>query len=259
MWGNDSKQLTSIKVEDPFSDAHLKEYKIWWRENVIPDSEAHLVRAISCDGEEKIGVACGADPNQKRPGGQKADGTTVSRGFGWFMGSCMETGAILDIEEMEEPEGNGVLFRLMKRVLPIYTSTILVQLDRMCQADRTILKSRELLRLFCHVKHLVVDKYHAQGHADSCSCNPWVHDDLWDAQEEFNTSISEQVFSWFRGYTKLLNTMFPNTHRFYVFYYAKLHNFLVMSGDVEHLNEHKVQRPPKTKASRSYNCTTRLR
>lgn len=53
-----------------------------------------------------------------------------------------------------------------------------------------------------------------------------------------NTSISEQVFSWFRGHATTLNTSLPSTHRFLVLVYAKRHNKLILDGQATYLNPH---------------------
>jgi len=50
-----------------------------------------------------------------------------------------------------------------------------------------------------------------------------------------NTSVAEQVFSWFRGYAKSFNSMGSLHHKFLVLQHIRRHNAMIDSGDNKHL------------------------
>ena len=69
------------------------------------------------------------------------------------------------------------------------------------------------------------------------------------------TSISEQVFSWFRHYARTLNEMRPDRHKLFVLHLCKMHNKLIESGDTSHLNEFSVRKASaKKRPSSAYGC-----
>ena len=73
-------------------------------------------------------------------------------------------------------------------------------------------------------------------------CNPDIHRRLKMRLKGMNTSVAEQVFSWFPGYAQVLNELRPERHNFLVLYYCRRHDMLVEQGRTEHVN------PSSTKA-----------
>ncbi len=67
-----------------------------------------------------------------------------------------------------------------------------------------------------------------------------------------NTSICEQVFSWFRGYAPICNEMRTNRHKFLLFYFAKRHNMALLHGSARYLRP--VPNEKKKKPSVPYGC-----
>ena len=87
-----------------------------------------------------------------------------------------------------------------------------------------------------------------QGHCDACKCSPLNHPHLAKRVAKVNTSISEQIFAWFRGYSVTFNTMNPNVQRFYVLIYARKHNAMQQIGHTEHLNPFSAHKQAMKKA-----------
>ena len=77
-----------------------------------------------------------------------------------------------------------------------------------------------------------------------------------------NTSRSEQVFSWFRGYARSFNSLRPNRHKLLVLYYSRLHNAMIEAGDAHHLNAYSPQgrgKSAKCVAKKGYACAMKKR
>lgn len=160
---------------------------------------------------------------------------------GWFMAMNPADGKILIIEEMFEPEDNKVALRTIQSVLSHYKNVNATE--------------------FKHVKYWIVDKFHAKGHVNSCPCSPHHIHCLKLRVKHVNASISEQVFSWFRGYSHTFNSMARKAQRFYVHLFAKKHNSMIRSGLPNYLNKFAAEKKTriikkvyKKPSSFSYAC-----
>lgn len=230
--------LLNIEIDHPITDAYVREYSAWWHSTVVSKADSRKVIAVSCDGEQKVAVKCAAGEIAKRGAGRpRSDGSMPNRGHGWFMAADADTGMILGIAEMKNPESNKTYLDMMtKTIFPKYKNVKVGIYDRMCRVLPEIKRTVNLKKAFQKMTVKTTDKMHGFHHSDDCPCSPWNHDRLWNALDELNSAISEQVFSWFRNYTTTFNTMSPTHQRFYTLYYAKRHNIQVITGDVEHLN-----------------------
>ena len=50
-----------------------------------------------------------------------------------------------------------------------------------------------------------------------------------------NTQAAEQTFSWFKGYSRILNEMSPLRHKSMVLYFCKLHNQCIAERRADYL------------------------
>ncbi|CAE8688578.1 unnamed protein product, partial [Polarella glacialis] len=259
MWGMSTVRAdaTMMIVDDPITAEAVAEYDIWWHRHVMGPRQKSKVKALAVDGEGKVAVKCASGEEPPPRAGRPFENKEKRRiGNGWFMASEPDTGLIIGICEMKNPENNATLFDLMKKILPGYRNVDLLLYDRMCKCVDEIQRTPALQNLLRQVKFKSVDKWHGWCHSDGCKCSPWNHERLWRRLGDVNSSVAEQVFSWFRNYTTTLNTMSPVTHRFYVLYYAKLHNVLMLNGDTDHL----PPRPWNKNESGpvSYTCKTKV-
>ena len=126
-----------------------------------------------------------------------------------------------------------LLFAPSNHVLSHYKNVIAIIYDRMCSCLPGVQKISE----FKQVKYWIVDKFHAKGHVNSCPCSPLHVHCLKLRVKHVNASISEQVFSWFRGYSHTFNSMARKAQRFYVHLFAKKHNSMIRSGLPNYLNK----------------------
>ena len=99
------------------------------------------------------------------------------------------------------------------------------------------------------------DWWHGFGHSDNCPCNPWEVEELNHRICDVNTSIAEQVFSWFRRYASTLNELRPLRHRFICLLFAAMHNDALGRDEARYINFHSfVHKPPK-KVDSHYGCS----
>lgn len=229
------------RAEDsPLSDQFLRNYATWWQLNVMKPVGRKKVLEIVMDGHEKIATKCGSDV-PKKDGRPRKSGAVRHYNNGWFMAMNPADGKILIIEEMFKPEDNKVALRTIQSVLSHYKNVNATE--------------------FKHVKYWIVDKFHAKGHVNSCPCSPLHVHCLKLRVKHVNASISEQVFSWFRGYSHTFNSMARKAQRFYVHLFAKKHNSMIRSGLPNYLNKFAAKKKTriikkvyKKPSSSSYAC-----
>ena len=233
----------SILIDDPLSSRLLQEYDTWWHEQAIPDMITHKVTTVAMDGHVKIATKC-CDAPPSRGGRPRKDGHIKLSHNGWFMITDPDTGIILAVSEMREPENNDIALTTLCRTTGVHAHIDCVVYDRAC----SLLPAAQRMEDLNQVRYWAVDKFHAKGHCESCKCSPYNHVRLSRLLSNVNTSISEQIFSWFRGYASTMNTMNARTHRFYVLVYAKRHNELVIQNEAFHLNPHSAHKKTMKKA-----------
>ena len=133
---------------------------------------------------------------------------------------------------MRDPENSDVALDLVKELLPQYPKVDCVLYDRAC----SILKKASSSTSLKSIKYWCVDKFHAKGHCGRCKCSPLVVPRIDRRLKKVNTSIAEQVFSWFRGYSATFNSMSADHQRFYVKAYSRRHNHMQKLKDLHDLN-----------------------
>ena len=146
----------------------------------------------------------------------------------------------------------------LEKVIDTYDKVDAFGLDRNCKFAPKA-KSRPKLK---RIKYWFIDKFHAQKHSKDCPCNPYYIPRIMKRLKGVNTSTSEQVWSWFRGYVTTLNHMNSRRHRFLVLHYVRRHNDLIKRGDTSHLYPFAAAKKAKAsskKASTSYHCTKKTK
>ena len=127
--------------------------------------------------------------------------------------------------------------------------------DRNCSTEPQLKKDPALKQ----IKFYAIDKFHAKKHKDTCLCNPHVVTRLKRRLARVNTSVSEQVFSWFRGYSRTLNEMKASRHHFLVLYYCAKHNKHIDAGSAKYLNAYSHLNRSKQKQSTPYSCSMKVK
>ena len=224
MWATRPKRermalRNAIRIDNPLGPAFLADYEEWWHSEAIPDMLPTRITSVAMDGHEKIATRCSEAPPARR-GRPRKDGTVKLSNNGWFMLMDPGTGCIIGIAEMKEPENGKIALAALQRAVNQHPSINCVIYDRMCVLLAKATANEDL----AGIGYWCVDKFHARGHTDSCPCSPHVHLRLKRRMKDHNSSICEQVFSWFRGYASTLNTASGEGHRFLVLVYAKRHN-----------------------------------
>ena len=228
----------------------------------FPPADPSSVDIVSLDGHEKVTVkVCRTEdiptkrtgkPRKNRKGKRNKPYTC-----GWFMATDPKTGCVLGVEEQKQPENNQVKKKVLKKMLHRYSQydkLDAVLHDRNC----SLMTECERTKEFPQIKYWIIDKWHGAKHKRSCKCRPQSHPRLARRIKGINTSVSEQVFSWFRNYSRTMNEMRSDRHRLFVLHYCKMHNELIRAGDRSHLNEfavrNKTVKALQKRASRPYAC-----
>ena len=215
----------------------------WLHQTIYPPTDPTKVDTLVCDGHEKVGVKlcteekkhlrAGRSSKQKRAN-QGGNGKRVKRSrYGWFMVAEPRSGRILSVSQMNAPENNAIVFESIEKIIEVYPKAKTMVIDKACKVEGQGRKRVKLRQLTTWA----VDKFHAKkGHTKKCSCNPYSHPSIMRKLRGVNTSVCEQIFSWFRNYKGSFNTMTRFRHCFIVLYYVRRHNALVAAGDTIHLN-----------------------
>ena len=103
------------------------------------------------------------------------------------------------------------------------------------------------------IKYYCIDEWRGKKHNRSCKCSSKSSVSIQRRLKGVNTSISEQVFAWFRNYARILNHMSSNHHHFLVLLFCRRHNMLVDRMHVDHLCPFGLHK--KAKISKQYSCT----
>ena len=234
-----------IIIGNEISEATLRAYEHHLQRTCFLHPRPSTVHEIVADGHAKVHVKC--DNVLRHSGKPKADKRIKPYGHGWFMLVHPKNLRILWARAMEAPEGNDILETALRETLPKYPKADGVVVDRAC----SFLPCACRIKAFNQVKYWSVDLFHAHGHTKDCPCNPLYRRRLKSRFESVNTSACEQVFSWFRGYARVLNEATPSRHAFKVLYFCKLHNQAVDAKDTSYLNPY--SRSAK-KGKRPYQC-----
>lgn len=222
----------------------VEKYSAYLHDVIFPGSTPSDVREIAMDGHEKVLMRCEHAP--KRGGRPRSVGQPLKFTNGWFMLVNPKDSRILGVTPQLNPENNATKLAILRRTIGHYPRVNCLIHDRICSFVGEAGKHKEL----SGVKYFCVDMWHGAKHSDACKCNPHVHLRLKRRLRGVNSSVSEQVFSWFRNYARILNDMRPVVHKFLVLVFCKLHNELIAKGDKDHLNLHRASAP----AGGSYAC-----
>ena len=169
--------------------------------------------------------------------------TKTNKEHGWFMG-VDSNGTILGCKPMVTAENNAIVTETLGAIKQYNPKIQTVIYDRACKMVNSPLGPPEE---YCWV----VDKFHGRKHTIGCACNPWTSNALWGAISNTNSSIAEQVFSLFRNYNRIINSMSRNRSRMYVLWLAHAHNKKLRMGDKSHLPYVKYS---YKKSSNPYDC-----
>ena len=163
-----------------------------------------------------------------------------------------QSGRIVGVTPMRDPENNAVVTESLTKTLPNYPNVNVFVMDRVCGFKKTAEENPALAQ----IKYYSVDWLHAKGHIDDCPCNPYFIGRLSRRLGSMNTSVCEQTFSWFRKYAHSLNQMRPLRHHFMVLQFCARHNELVDRGDMGHLNP-QANANASRRSNGSYPCSKR--
>ncbi|CAK9101585.1 unnamed protein product [Durusdinium trenchii] len=94
------------------------------------------------------------------------------------------------------------------------------------------------------IGYYVVDGFHSHGYRKK----------LEKRTHKENTSICEQVFSWFRNFSPIINEMRAHRHKFFLLLLSKRHNESIEGGNIRYLHPTRLPNLFKNAKSVSYLC-----
>lgn len=238
-----------VKVGDEVSERALAKYDEHLHEQVFPPADKSSVKEMAGDGHQKIACSCtgparrgSGRPRSRVPGRQK-DMT-----HGWFLITDPRTSRVLSVVQQVQPEDNSIKAAALGKVMHMYPNCDCFIHDRNCSFEEYAHRNPALEQLH----YYPTDKWHGFKHKEGCPNSPYEVPRLRRRVRGLNTSVAEQVFGWFRGYTKILNYTSPLRHKFLVLYFCKVHNSLVDEGNAKHLPA--ITQKTKMYKSRPYDC-----
>ena len=154
---------------------------------------------------------------------------------------------------MFEPENNAVKLKSLDRIINLYPKCNLTLHDVCCKLAPEAVKSGK----YEQIKFWCIDKWHAKKHGKHCKYSPYNDTNLEKRLDGVNTSTSEQLFSWFRRYSRVLNEMRQKRHHFLILYYSKCHNDIISKGKPDYRNAYSYQnKERKRKNLHRFVCQT---
>jgi hypothetical protein len=238
----DHKHLHALRIGEVIPEVALRDLDNHIHTHDFPPAQADSVSAFAMDGHEKVTVrACGTTLQPIKRAGRPRTKKTARTGkrpytCGWFMISNPADGTVLSVEEQKTPENNLVKKKCISKVIHLYKSVDAIIHDRCC----SLMPDCTSNGLFAQIRFWSIDKWHGAKHKVTCKCRPQSNRRLARRLRGMNTSVSEQVFSWFRNYARTMNELRPDRHRLLVLHYCKLHNHMIRTGDRSHLNQYSV-------------------
>lgn len=229
------RYLHRIVIGEDLPVDALLDYDRHMHETEFPPADAHEVFFAAMDGHEKVLVrVCGRNlVRARRAGRPRNDGCEKKEHtHGWFMITDPRNGKVLGVEEQTSPENNAVKIRCIKKMIDHYPNLHTMIHDRNCSVEPQMRR----MGLFRQIQHWPTDRWHGGRHRRSCQHAPSNNAFLDALLTGVNTSVSESVFKWFRGYARSFNQMKQDRHWFYVLYFCKLHNRMIDDGTCDHLN-----------------------
>ncbi|CAJ1377361.1 unnamed protein product [Effrenium voratum] len=236
----------SIVIDDEVPDNTIELYDAYCHGTLFPPMNKQKVKIVVGDGNMRLNMLCQEGP-KRRTGRPRAGRASVGKhANGWFMVCDPSTGKILGLRVMKEPENTQHVLQMLDAVVWLYPKLNTFVYDRACSIVRAAHEEDSLGQ----IEHYIVDWFHAYRHNSKCKCNPRKVRKLGKIVKNVNTSICEQIFSWFRHYSTAFNELRTNRHKFVMLYMAKRHNLAVEANQAQYLRPD----PRKSLASKSCTC-----
>ena len=237
-----------IAIGEELSKSSLALYERHLHLKVYPPSNPMDVKEVVGDGHVKVSMRCSVAP-MKRAGAPKRNRAKPKASTnGWFMVVHPATLRVLSVEPQIEPEDKHVVTKCLTKVLAACPACNGFVYDRQCRYAPWARKQGSLSQL----KYYAVDAFHAFKHNSRCQYCAKNDRKIARRFKGVNGSACESVFSWFRGYASILNSMKANNHYFYVLLFTKKHNLTMENDDKEHLPS---IRKEHVRRKRRYACT----
>ncbi|CAE7034963.1 GIP [Symbiodinium sp. CCMP2592] len=158
----------TLVIDDEFSDESLDVYSAFCHSSLYPPKKKTSVTCLVGDGYLSLKPRCAHAPKKHagRPRSKKSVPSKYSNG--WFMCCDPNSGRILSMVVMHEPECNEYVIQALESVLWLYPACKHFVYDRAC----TLVKMARKHKALDQIKDYIVDWFHAYRHAKSCTCNP---------------------------------------------------------------------------------------
>ena len=160
----------TLVIDDEISNASLEVYQSYCHSSLFPPENRKTVKVLVGDGHLSLKPR-GEDGPMKRAGRPRVHSKVPSKySKGWFMMCDPNTGRIISLIVMHEPENNDHVLGSLNGVLWLYPKLKTFVYDRAC----SFVKFANSHTALDQIENYMVDWFHAYRHAPQCSCNPRV-------------------------------------------------------------------------------------
>ena len=160
----------TLLVDDEIADASLDLYHAYCHASLFPPENRQKVKALVGDGHLGLKPRCEDGPVKHAGRPHKQSKASSKHSNGWFMMCDPNTGRILSLIVMHEPENNSHVLESLEGVIWLYPKMKTFVCDRACGVIKAA-SSRNSLK---QIENFIVDWFHAYRHSDRCSCNPRI-------------------------------------------------------------------------------------
>ena len=160
----------AIEIENEISDHAISIYHTFCHSSIFLRSmeTRQSLKTLVGDGHGKIRGKCHVAPNKRAGRPRKTPLTVGKHGNGWFIICDPDSGSILNMTTMHEPENNEVALTALKDMLWLYPKVNCFVYDRAC----AVLQEASQEEALKQIKYYIVDRFHAHKHGKKCKCNP---------------------------------------------------------------------------------------
>ena len=138
-WGTQNKHKARRGLPVPrngrsseLSEAHLDLDEAYCFSTLFPPAKHNKVQALIIDDNQKLKMQCSEAPAKRRGRPRKSNQTVGHYTNGWMFACDLQSGRILSLQSMHEPESNDVAAACIENCLWLYPKVDCVIYDRAC-------------------------------------------------------------------------------------------------------------------------------
>ena len=136
--------------------------------SLFPPTNRLAVTALVADGHSKVRVKGAGAPAKRTGRPRKEPRSKDKHGNGWLAVCDPQTGRVLHMSPMHEPENNEAVISALEAIVWLYPKCSTLVYDRACYLQPAASQREDLAQ----IKAFIIDSFHAYRHRKHCPCNP---------------------------------------------------------------------------------------